>query len=102
MNGNPLARRPEHQVSAYINIIPIDKLTFSIGLIYNGESVATIYEKSSINDDYFLLNANISYQINDNIQIYLKGTNLTNTEYEEISGYGTKGIEIFAGLKAKI
>ena len=24
------------------------------------------------------------------------------TEYEEIYGYGTKGIEIFAGLKAKI
>lgn len=102
VDGNPLARRPEHQVSAYINIIPIENLKINIGLIYNGESVATIYEKSSINDDYVLLNANISYQINDNIQIYLKGTNLTNTEYEEIAGYGTKGIEIFAGLKAKI
>lgn len=102
VDGNPLARRPEHQVSAYINIIPIENLKINIGLIYNGESVATNYEKSSINDDYVLLNANISYQINDNIQIYLKGTNLTNTEYEEIAGYGTKGIEIFAGLKAKI
>ncbi len=103
MDGNPLARRPEHQVSAYINIIPIEKLKINIGFIYNGESVATIYEKgSNINDDYYLLNANIAYQINDNIEIYLKGTNLTNTEYEEIYGYGTKGIEIFAGLKAKI
>ena len=102
VNGNPLARRPEHQLSAYINIIPLKALKINIGFIYNGESVATIYENSSINDDYFLLNANISYDINDNIQIYLKGTNLTNTEYEEIYGYGTKGIEIFAGLKAKI
>ena len=102
IDGNPLARRPEHQVSAYINIIPIEKLKINIGFIYNGESVATIYENSNINDDYFLLNANISYEINDNILIYLKGTNLTNTEYEEIYGYGTKGIEIFAGLKAKI
>lgn len=102
VNGNPLARRPEHQVSAYINIIPIEKLKINIGLIYNGESVATIYETAGLNDDYFLLNANISYKINDNIEVYLKGTNLTNTEYEEIYGYGTKGIEIFAGLKAKI
>ena len=102
VDGNPLARRPEHQVSAYINIIPLEKLKINIGLIYNGESIATIYEMADINDDYFLLNANISYQINDNLEIYLKGTNLTNTEYEEISGYGTKGIEIFAGLKAKI
>lgn len=102
VDGNPLARRPEHQVSAYINIIPLEKLKINIGLIYNGESIATIYETADINDDYFLLNANISYQINDNLEIYLKGTNLTNTEYEEISGYGTKGIEIFAGLKAKI
>lgn len=102
VDGNPLARRPEHQVSAYINIIPLEKLKINIGLIYNGESIATIYETADINDDYFLLNANISYQINDNLEIYLKGTNLTNTEYEEISGYGTKGIEIFAGIKAKI
>ena len=102
VDGNPLARRPEHQVSAYINIIPLEKLKINIGLIYNGESIATIYETADINDDYFLLNANISYQINDNLEIYLKGTNLTNTEYEEIYGYGTKGIEIFAGLKAKI
>lgn len=102
VDGNPLARRPEHQVSAYINIIPLEKLKINIGLTYNGESIATIYETADINDDYFLLNANISYQINDNLEIYLKGTNLTNTEYEEIYGYGTKGIEIFAGLKAKI
>lgn len=102
VDGNPLARRPEHQVSAYINIIPLEKLKINIGLIYNGESIATIYETAGLNDDYFLLNANISYQINDNLEIYLKGTNLTNTEYEEIYGYGTKGIEIFAGLKAKI
>ena len=102
IDGNPLARRPEHQVSAYINIIPIDKLKINIGFIYSGESVATIYENSHINDDYFLLNANISYDINDNIQVYIKGTNLTNEDYEEIYGYGTKGIEIFAGLKAKI
>ena len=78
------------------------KLKINIGFIYNGESVATIYENSNTNDHYFLLNANISYEINDNILIYLKGTNLTNTQYEEIYGYGTKGIEIFAGLKAKI
>lgn len=102
IDGNPLARRPEHQVTAFINIIPIKALKINIGFIYNGESVATVYENSSINDDYFLLNANISYQINDNIQVYIKGTNLTNTQYEEIYGYGTKGIEIFAGLKAKI
>lgn len=102
IDGNPLARRPEHQVTAYINIIPIKALKINIGFIYNGESVATIYENSSLNDDYFLLNANISYQINDNIQVYINGTNLTNTQYEEIYGYGTKGIEIFAGLKAKI
>lgn len=102
IDGNPLARRPEHQVTAYINIIPIKALKINIGFIYNGESVATIYENSSLNDDYFLLNANISYQINDNIQVYIKGTNLTNTQYEEIYGYGTKGIEIFLGLKAKI
>lgn len=100
--GRPLERKPEHQVNAYVYITPIQQLKIMLGVIYNGESVATHYDAAEINDDYYLLNASISYAINDNIEVYLKGTNLTNTYYEEISGYGTKGVEVFAGLKAKI
>ncbi len=100
--GRPLERKPEHQVTSYIYITPIDQLKIMLGLIYVGKSVATVYDTDGINDDYFLLNASISYDITDNIQIYVKGNNLTNTDYEEVSGYGMKGIEVFAGLKAKI
>ncbi len=100
--GNPLERRPEHQFQAGFAVYPVKGLMIGADVIYNGESVSTMFDTKGYNDDYFLLNAVISYDINDNIQVYLKGKNLTNTEYEEISGYGTKGIEIFAGLKAKI
>lgn len=100
-NEQPLARKPEHQVSAFLNIKPIDALNLYIEAIYNGKSTPSVYDPAGFTGEYYLLNAAIGYDINENVQVYLKGTNLTNNKYEEVAGYGTKGIEVFAGLKAK-
>ena len=101
-DGYPLERRPEHQFQAGFVIRPIKPLMISADIVYVGESVASTYDMKGMNDDYFLLNAVISYDINDTVQVYLKGKNLTDTDYEEIAGYGTKGIEVFIGAKIKI
>ena len=100
--GFPLERRPEHQFQGGFVIRPVKGLLIGADFIYVGESIASTYDMAGLNDDYFLLNAVISYDINDNIQVYLKGKNLTNTQYEEIAGYGTKGIEVFVGAKLKL
>lgn len=100
--GNPLSRRPEHQLQAGFLLKPITGLSIMAEVIYSGKSAATVYDNAAFNDAYVLLNASIGYDINDNIQIYVKGLNLTNTDYEEIAGYAMKGIEVFAGLKLKI
>lgn len=97
----PLARKPEHQVTAFLNIKPIDALNIYMEAIYNGKSTPSAYDPVDFTGEYYLINAAIGYDINENMQVYLKGSNLTNNKYEEVSGYGTKGIEIFAGLKAK-
>jgi vitamin B12 transporter len=52
-------------------------------------------------DDYVLLNAKVAYQLTESTQIYLRGENLLNENYQTVKGYGTPGIAAFAGIKAK-
>lgn len=103
--GNPLPRRPAHQFSTSLFIapafVPKNALKIFIELIFHDKSVAGLFDTTEYNDGYWLLNATISYDITPSIQIYLKGTNLLNYEYEEIAGYGMKGVEVFLGANAK-
>jgi vitamin B12 transporter len=52
-------------------------------------------------DNYALLNAKVAYQLSDSTEIYLRGENLLNENYQTVAGYGTPGISAFAGIKAK-
>lgn len=101
-SGLPLSRRPEHQFTGKVTVRPVKNLNIYAEVIYSGKSVATAFDNADFNDEYYLLNMAVSYDLKENLQIFLKGTNITNTEYEEIYGYGTKGIEVFAGMKLKI
>lgn len=99
----PLPRKPEHKFTGRFIIKPIKNLHILVEGIYSGKNAPSPADDiNELNEDYFILNASINYIINDNFEIYLKGTNLTDTQYEEIYGYGMKGIEVFAGLKMKI
>ncbi|KFB09646.1 TonB-dependent receptor plug domain-containing protein [Nitratireductor basaltis] len=52
-------------------------------------------------DDYFLLNAKVAYKPTEDTELYLRGENLLDQDYQTVSGYGTPGISVFAGFKAK-
>jgi vitamin B12 transporter len=52
-------------------------------------------------DNYVLLNAKVAYQLTDSTQVYLRGENLLNENYQTVKGYGTPGISAFAGIKAE-
>jgi len=51
-------------------------------------------------DDYTLFNASLSYDLTDTVQLYLRADNLTNEDYETVSGYNTPGRSAYLGLKA--
>lgn len=49
--------------------------------------------------DYFLLDVAGSYQVNETVELNLRVENATDTDYEELAGYGTRGITGFGGVK---
>lgn len=50
--------------------------------------------------DYTLLNATISYDLNDRAAIYLRADNLLDENYQTARGYGTSRRALYAGIRA--
>ncbi len=101
-NGEYMIRRPRHQGTASITVKPIDKLQIYAEMVFRGATKGSLYDAVPYTVAYEVFNATVSYNISDNIQVWLKGTNLTDREYYEIAGYGTKGLEVMLGLRLKI
>ena len=51
-----------------------------------------------VTQSYTLVNAKVNYQINRNIQVFLSGENLLDTDYQAQYGYPMPGITTFTGL----
>ena len=49
-----------------------------------------------------LLNAKVSYAVNDQLTAYVRGQNLLDQEYQVIRGYGTSDLAVYAGLTLKL
>ncbi|NNU80200.1 TonB-dependent receptor [Halovulum dunhuangense] len=52
-------------------------------------------------DDYLLVDARVSYRPSERVELFVRGENLLDQDYQVIKGYGTPGIGIFAGLEAR-
>jgi vitamin B12 transporter len=48
---------------------------------------------------YWLADARVAYAVRSGIQLFVRGSNLLNTAYEEVAGYHTEGRAIFAGIR---
>ncbi len=51
-------------------------------------------------DNYVLVNARVAYKPSENTELYVRGENLLNQQYQTARGYGTPGLSVFAGFKA--
>lgn len=52
-------------------------------------------------DDYVLVNAKLGYRYNENTEFYVRGENLLDQDYQTVAGYGTPGLSVFTGVKAR-
>ena len=50
-------------------------------------------------DSYALLSARVGYRVNDTLELSLRGTNLTNSDYQDVVGYNTPGRAVFAAIR---
>ena len=102
-NNEQLLRRPRNAASLNVNYGFLEKrrANVNVGVIYNGEQTDVAFgpTRRVVLDDYVLLNIALSYQVNDYVQIYGRGENLLNQDYEEVFSFGTPGIAGYGGIR---
>lgn len=91
------SRIPAHVAILSAIYTPAERWTLSGDLRF----VADTVEFGVPVDDYVLVNAKVAYQVTDSSEVYLRGENLLNQDYQTARGYNTPGFGAFAGFKAK-
>lgn len=96
-SGARRSNLPRHVAVLSASVRPAERWTVSGDLKF----VADTVEGTNDLKDYVLLNAKVAYQVNEATELYLRGENLLDQDYEIRRGYNTRGIAAYAGFKAK-
>jgi len=92
--GGTLVRLPEH--SAYGELAyDAGRWGGALTVRHNGEED----DSRGVVDAWTRLDASARYDVSDRIQLYARGENLTDEEYQQIFGYGTPGISGYVGVR---
>jgi vitamin B12 transporter len=95
--GNRNIRVPRHEAALTAAYKPAEKWTITGSAKFVADTVDTGDFKL---DDYVLLNAKVSYQATDTTELYVRGENLLDQDYQTVRGYNTPGIGVFAGFRS--
>ena len=87
---------PRHMAVLSASAKPAEKWTLSGDVKF----VADTVDSAGDLKDYVLLNAKVAYQVNESTEIYVRGENLLDQDYQVMRGYNTPGIAAYAGFKA--
>lgn len=103
--GTEQVRRARHVASMNINYAFLDdRANVNLGMDYNGAQkdfeFDALFNRSIVElDAYTLVNLQGRYDVTENIQVFARGENLLDEDYQEVFTYGTPGISAFAGMK---
>ncbi|MCA1749981.1 MAG: TonB-dependent receptor, partial [Sphingomonadales bacterium] len=79
------------------------RLTIGGAIAYVGERRDTDFDvfpaQTVTLGDYVLASARIGYRVTEGVEIFARGTNLFNEEYQDVVGYATPGIAVFGGVR---
>jgi vitamin B12 transporter len=99
-------RVPEHEIALSATVRPAEKWEIS----GTARGVVNVQDRVSAGfasfvdvplDDYVLVDAKIAYKPNENTELYVRGENLLDQNYQVVRGYGTPGIGVFAGARLR-
>ena len=82
-----------------------DKANINININYNGEQEDTLFTfpaQAVTLDSFTLVSLSGSYQINQSISLYGRIENLLDEDYEEVVGFQTPGLGVFAGVRISL
>jgi vitamin B12 transporter len=98
-------RRPRHIASANLNYRFFNERgKFNINADYNGEMEDIFFGPPTYNqrvtlDAYTLVGAMLSFRVIDNLEIYARGENLLDEEYEEVFGFDGQSRAGYLGFR---
>ena len=97
LTGDQLGRIPKDTASVNITVTPLEALSVSTGLTYNGKEP----DSRGTVDDWTRVDLRASYAILEDVEIYGRIENLFDADYQEIFGYGTPELSAYAGVRAR-
>ncbi len=104
--GLPLLRRPEHKGVVSVNYSFLQDFNAYLDAIFVGKRDDKVYSGGRVNrvqlNSYVLINFAASYDIFSYLELYAKVNNISDTYYEEVYGYATPGLSLYAGFKLKL
>jgi len=101
-NGVAEIRRPERLASLTLSWVPIDgPLSASVTLDHTGDQTDTDFGifQPVVLDAYTLVGGQVGWEVREGVEIYARGDNLLDEEYQDVFGYHTPGRGLFLGLR---
>ncbi len=101
-NGVAEIRRPERLASLTLSWAPVDgPVALSATLDHTGEQADTdfgTFQPVRL-DAYTLVGGQVSWDVREGVEIYARGDNLLDEEYQDVFGYHTPGRGLYLGLR---
>ncbi|HEX9810406.1 MAG TPA: TonB-dependent receptor, partial [Alphaproteobacteria bacterium] len=109
--GNRLIRRARHIASlnaAYGFDLDRRPATVNLGIRYNGDQTDRVFdsffpvvERGVKLEGYALVNLALSWRIAPNLEVFARGENLLDQNYQDVFGFGTPGFAAYGGLRVR-
>lgn len=95
-------RRPRHlgSIDATYRFLE-GRATLNGNLVFNGDQLDTDFSDFSVAslDSFVLVSVQGSYAVTENLEVYARVENATNSDYQEVLNFETQGVAGFAGLR---
>lgn len=99
--GLQALRQPMHRVFSNLAWQATNDLNLSLGITYNGEERDTDFVNDVFIDDFIRLDLRASYILSDELELFGRIENLTDTDYQDVLGFGEPGISVFGGVRVR-
>lgn len=99
-------RRPRHSgVVSLTRAFANDRLRLRTDMIWTGEhldtSFATFPATRVTLDDYLLIHVAANWTVSPRLELFLRGDNLGDADYQDVLGYTTPGRQVHAGFRLR-
>ncbi|MCR8546504.1 TonB-dependent receptor [Salipiger sp. P9] len=101
-SDNPLQKVPRYDLSLGVDAEITDRLTGGLSISHKADFPGTwgIATFQTV-EDYTVVNAQISYEVRDGVEAYLRVENLFDEEYQVIPDYATSDRAAYFGIRAR-